>query len=394
MFTPSSVNRSQRAAFRLPGAFLERSLSVGRKILAVSIGLSVAAMTGPAYAATSSWTGATDASWGDANWSPAAPGTGDIASFGSLATANLNTTLSANTSIAGLQVTGASGSVTIGNSGANTFGLTLGSGGIDLSSADQNNLTISSGLALSGSTGQTWSVSAGRTLTFNTGTFTRNLDSTVFLQNSGTVIGTNLPGSTTTIVGPWMFTGADTSLRYVNQDVSNDLIPYTGATQESSFNSLNIAGSATTNFDLSAAGTALSGGRLVNTLRWTGGAGTLAIQTRSLQTYGLMNAGTGNLTFSYSGAGVISIGNTTEALANPELDIATNSYSITIPCPITNYNFGSATPSSVVFASPQGGSLILSAANTYTGGTVLNSGILALEHFLFNLRHIVHDEES
>jgi len=366
MFTSSLAKRSQRAASRIPVAFFKSSFGVGHKILAVSLGLSMAAISSPAYGATSSWTGAADASWGDANWSPAAPGTGDTVLFGPLATTNLSTTLAANTTIAGLQVTGASGSVTIGNSGANTFGLTIGANGIDLSSADQNNLTINTSLSLSGSTNQIWNVSTGRTLTLNSSTLTRNAGATLNIQGSGTVAAPNI-ANVNGILGAWATIGSGTSLSYATVS-GGVIVPLTGAA------SFVGANSATTNYTLAATYNlaAQGGSRSANTIQYTGGTGAIEVKTnRHLQlSGGLINAGTGTLsiTENTSGGDIDPLGS--------ELIFETNTQNLVIAAPILDTNYG-ASPALMTFAS-QGGTITLSAANTYTGGTVLTSGILAL----------------
>jgi autotransporter-associated beta strand protein len=103
------------------------------------------------------WTGASSTSWATAgNWT-SAPATGDNVRFNNSSTANLATVLDQDFSLNGVTLTDPSGPISIG--GANT--LTLGAGGIDLSSATQD-LTITAPLVLSEA--QAWNIATGRNL--------------------------------------------------------------------------------------------------------------------------------------------------------------------------------------------------------------------------------------
>lgn len=92
-----------------------------------------------------------------ASWGGTAPGSGDVATWNS---ASLGTalTLDSNTSWGGIAITGAL--TNIGITGAGN--LTLGSGGIDMSTSTVN-LTVANNLVLDAV--QTWNVNTGRTLT-------------------------------------------------------------------------------------------------------------------------------------------------------------------------------------------------------------------------------------
>lgn len=94
-----------------------------------------------------------------ANWTSAVPGAGDVAIFDSTS-ANLATTLGADQSVAGIKVLNPTGAVSV----AATNVLTVGSAGIDLSSATQN-LTLNSAVVLGAN--QAWNVGTGFTLTDN-----------------------------------------------------------------------------------------------------------------------------------------------------------------------------------------------------------------------------------
>jgi fibronectin-binding autotransporter adhesin len=105
----------------------------------------------------SDWTGATDNSWTDAgNWTTA-PAAGAAVRFNSSSTANLATVLNQDFTLAGIALANPAGPVSIG--GPNN--LTLGAGGLDLSTATAD-LTVTTPLVLDAA--QIWTVASGRTL--------------------------------------------------------------------------------------------------------------------------------------------------------------------------------------------------------------------------------------
>jgi hypothetical protein len=110
------------------------------------------------------WSGSVSSSWIDAaNWIPGiVPATGDPVTFDSSSIANLATILDQNFSIAGLTVTAPAAPVSIDG----TSSLTLGAGGIDLTTAT-NDLTLTAPLLLGEA--QSWNVGSGRTLSVNGG---------------------------------------------------------------------------------------------------------------------------------------------------------------------------------------------------------------------------------
>ncbi len=131
----------------------------------------------PASSAT--WTGATSGSWSTStNWTGTPPDnvTAQAIVYDSTSTTNLTQTLNASYTVTGITFTSPTGAVTV-NSGTGTGNtLTIGSGGIDMSSATQN-LTLSNSLTVG--TTQSWTVGTGRTLqrtgattTFGTSTIT------------------------------------------------------------------------------------------------------------------------------------------------------------------------------------------------------------------------------
>jgi fibronectin-binding autotransporter adhesin len=100
----------------------------------------------------SSWSGGT------------APGAEDIAAFNNTLTTALNPAIGGNIEWKGIQFTNPGANIGIYNTGTGSSGsiLTLGSNGIDMSSADLRNLTIRARTALSSD--QTWNVATSRAL--------------------------------------------------------------------------------------------------------------------------------------------------------------------------------------------------------------------------------------
>jgi autotransporter-associated beta strand protein len=241
-------------------------------------------------------------------------------------------------------------------SGAGT--LTLGTSGIDLSAALATNLTISSGLTLLGQ--QSWKAAAAKTLDV-AGTFTRTgayVDFNNF--NASAVLATLVNNNN--ILGAWAYTGSGTTLKYV-QSVSSLLSAYTNATADAG--NLASVTSATDNYKYAAAAT-LGANRTGNTLQYTGAATTTALGTNSLTLNGLMNSGTGKLTITGTAGnpGLV-------AGAGGELDIISNTQAIDISSVIS----GTGT---LVYGGPNAGTLTLSGVNTYSGGTTINAGTVAL----------------
>nr|MDH4444654.1 autotransporter-associated beta strand repeat-containing protein [Akkermansiaceae bacterium] len=148
---------------------------------------------------TTSWTGSV------------VPGTADIAQWDSTVTDANTTLLGGNLSFAGLKVTNPTGAVTI--SAGDT--LTVGTSGIDLSSATQS-LTIGGNVALKG--GQAWSAAAGQTLNLS-GNITKSGGSVSFTTFNGTLNG--LSNDASGILGPWATKGSGTAVAYATLSLGN-----------------------------------------------------------------------------------------------------------------------------------------------------------------------------
>ncbi len=229
-----------------------------------------------------------------------------------------------------------------------------------------NGLTVNAGNSTVNNT------SAGQTLTLGAITRTASVYGSVnFATLTGAI--STITGNTNSILGPWATTGSTTTLRYAigspDGSTPTSISALTGTTATA--NTLADVSDATVNYEYSAAVAAMpaSTALTANTLRYhTGAATTTAINaTSTLTLNGLMNAGTGLLTVSGGpSTGGIIIGSTNE------LVIAANAQGTTISSVIANG--GSA---GTLIYGGAGSTLTLSGANTYSGGLVINSGIVA-----------------
>jgi autotransporter-associated beta strand protein len=191
-----------------------------------------------------------------------------------------------------------------GTATLSTGTLSLGNlGGITVTTGTVTGATISSNLTLSGR--QTFNVAAGRALTLDTGSFTRNAGATLNILSTGTVTSTMTGLSTndaTGIIGNWASynSGANTTYAKFSGSTITGL-GYTGGADgvDAGATSTNVVtGAGNLNYTLSGAGT-LGASANINTLRYTGASGTLTTST-SFTTNGIMNTGGGTLTFSGS----------------------------------------------------------------------------------------------
>lgn len=204
------------------------------------------------------------------------------------------------------------------------------------------------------------------------GIITRNTGGVAWFNNTGTASATgssNVDG----ILGSWAFTGTGTSTRYASIDGSNNVIAFTGATAASAFG-WTSSNNATFNYDVAAVQGPLGVSRTANTARYTGAAGTQTWGNSSanvtITLNGLVNAGTGTLTFAKGGTGA---GTGLVIGASRDLVLNAASAAIAVSAPIFN-NAGGA--SALTITGPSG--VTLSGANTYTGGTTITSGSLTL----------------
>jgi len=171
-------------------------------------------------------------------------------------------------------------------------------------------------------------------------------------------------------------------MQYAANDGGGNIITYALATPADP-NLTNVT-DAGVNYDFAAAATVAGGSALTgNTLRYTGGKQTLDIgadanTTNTLTLNGIMQAGTDTLTIARSDTGPDGTGGVVIAAGN-ELVIVANNKSISITAPIKD----GTGAGSVTFSSIGGGTLTLwglNGGNTYTGGTTVSSGTLALKY--------------
>jgi fibronectin-binding autotransporter adhesin len=314
---------------------------------------------------TQDWSnGTTDRAWTDVS----ASGT-DLAVFGGTGGAvALNTSLSA----LGLQFNAPG--YTLSGTGL----LTVGSSGISATAS----AAIGSNLAL-GAGNQLWNVSAGQTLTL-TGTLTRAVGNTLTLQGgAGTIAASNIP-ITNSIIGSWAVVNTGGVYSYGTVTGGN-IVPYTGATQETSnagaYGGIPSSGNGTVNYDITANGTLPVTGllRTVSTLRYLGtgaaqpsnlGSGSAAV----LNANGIMNSGTGTFTLGVTGTPStgyldIIIG------ANNDLVLGAMTANLVINNYILN---GTGAGAVTIMGTNPNNAVTINGANTYTGGTFIDSGKLII----------------
>ncbi|MEI6606050.1 MAG: Ig-like domain-containing protein, partial [Verrucomicrobiota bacterium] len=249
--------------------------------------------------------------------------------------------------------------------------LTLGGGTLSLKgkgSAVTSQSFASTTLSANRGSVITLTQNSATSLTAALGTLTRNpgstLNFTAVPATSG-IIATTTSVNTYGILGPWASVGTSTAMQYAANNGSGKIISYAGATPASAAD-LSNATDPVVNYSFAAAATQ-TGNLTANTLRYTGGAATLANGGFKTTLNGLMHAGSGTLTI--SGTGNLEIG------VNRELVIFGGAQQITIASLMVDNGLGA---SSLVYhnlsASKQ---LYLSSINnTYSGGTTVNGGDL------------------
>ncbi|SKB00647.1 PEP-CTERM protein-sorting domain-containing protein [Prosthecobacter debontii] len=294
-----------------------------------------------------------------ASWSGGtAPGVFDVAQWTSAFSATSAATpllLGGNVTWGGITITNPGGDVLIGTGNTLTLGFSSPSGhSINMSSATQN-LTIQSGLTLLSGSSQSWNIASGRTLTLSDGTFTRGTGATLNIQGTGTITTTNI-SNVQGIIGPWVTMGTGASIRYATVDGSNHIIAYTAGTAAATANLITDA-TGTVNYDL-AAGGALGAGASFNTVRYIGAAASV---TGDFSAKGILNAGTGALSFS----GNVVIG------GSRDLTLHAATGDITLTGNIANNSGGAST-----LTKTGANTVYLTGSNSYTGMTVINNGVL------------------
>ncbi len=293
------------------------------------------------------------------SWTVGVPDLGNMAVWTNAVTAANTAALGGDVTWQGIRIADPGGAVTI--SAGNTLTLSIGQLGtsIDMSAATQD-LTIQSGLTLRTASGQFWNIGSGRTLTLNTGLFTRDAGATLNIQGTGTVNTSTISNNATGIIGPWATIGSGTTIRYAMVDGSQNIVAYAGGTAAAT--AANVTDTTgLVNYDVAAVGT-FGAGASFHTLRYTGAAGTI---TGDYTANGILTAGTGTLTLNGNGR----IGASGElVLFNG--DNSTNRY-LTLS---GNLNNGIGT----TVTKGGDGIVTLSGSNTYTGVTTVSRGKLSI----------------
>ncbi len=286
----------------------------------------------------------------------------------------IGTTIGGGTGTIGVTKVGG-GTVTLTAADTYTGATTVNQGTLTLSGS----LSASTALALGGGTFNYAPTTAGSTQTvngltvnlgnsavtvptatntLNLGAITRNAGGIVSFTPTGTI--TTTTAATNGILGTYAYTGTTTNLRYVMPNATTGaLAAFTGGTAAATAAGVTDT-TGTANYDVAAAGT-VGAGASANTVRYTGAAGTVA---GPVTLNGLMNAGTGALTVS----GPVTVG------ANNYLVVLANTQNTNI----TGVIGDGAAPSALTYGGAAAGVLTLSGINTYTGGTNVASGTVAL----------------
>jgi len=243
--------------------------------------------------------------------------------------------------------------------------LTLGGGTLSL--IGQNNVAslqtfASTALSANRASTITLARTGTGTMTVALGAITRNIGSTLNFSatpDTSNIIATTSTLNTNDILGTWATVNSGTNLQYATVS-GGQIVNYTGATTTIQPATLSDVNNAAANFAFgTTASPTLTGTITANTLRFTGGTGTLANAGNSITLNGLMNAGTGALTV--SGTGSLVIG------TNKELVAIFNNQGGTISSKIVDNPAG---PSALTLNTA--GAVTLSGANIYGGGTTIS----------------------
>jgi len=288
------------------------------------------------------------------SWVNGIPYSNDIAQWGSAVTAPNTVLLGADLSYRGISVFNPGGDVAIGGDNS----LTLDFWGLDLNSATVDMTVTNANLILKDYSCPVWNVTGGRTLTVSPTVLTRGVNSTLGLPGAGTVASTTFANDATGLIGPWARSGTGTSTKYATVSGGN-LVGYTGSAAATAADVTDTTG--VVNYDVAATGT-LGAGAAFNTLRYTGGSGTIP---GDYMANGLLNSGSGTLTLS----GDLTIGADRElVLTSPD-----TTRQLTLSGLISD-NAGGASDIIVTGS----GQVNLSASNDYSGVTVVSSGTLVI----------------
>jgi autotransporter-associated beta strand protein len=299
------------------------------------------------------WNGSADVTWKDNS----ANGTNTAVFSGLSGTVTLSTSLSASN----LQFSTAG--YTLSGSGA----LTLGAGGIDASGVGSGTTTIGDALSLSGGQ-QSWLVGGGSTLAIN-GAISRAAGATVDVPPSGVTSSTL--ANVNDILGGWATVGGVNSAGgdWAANDGTGNIIAYAGYTQVTG--NQTGAGASAQNWENSGGTVTLTASASINSLNQLNDFTVNAGCTLTLNSGGLilgsvsrwMLAGSSATSFLKSGLG-------TGELFVHAPDASSGDWTI---WPLVADNGG--TP--LQFIKDGAGIVKLGNMNTYSGGTIVNNGIVA-----------------
>ncbi len=297
--------------------------------------------------------------------------TGITLNGGAITLTNVDNTEGALDRVAAVGITSNGGTITYTNTNTGTaYAETLGT--VALTTGQLN--VVSTNQVTSGT----------QTLTLGVGSLTHAVANTSAITFSGASLGLDARNSIIVssqadsavgeIIGPWATWGttaaAQTDYATYNRTAG-------GAVNAFGIQNANIAATAENsgswiggaNVTLSGA-TTLTATRTVNSLRYTGGANALALGASNfnLETYGLLNGGSGLLTISTTGTGAL-----TTPTGGGNLFLTAGNNAITVSAPINN-NGGNVT----LVKSGSGTLTLSSTTSNFSGGVVLNAGTLQI----------------
>ena len=302
------------------------------------------------------WNGTADVFWKDSS----ASGSNAAVFSGVSGTVTLNTSLSASN----LQF------LTPGYTLSGSGTLTLGAGGIDASGVTSGTTTIGNALALA-SGQQSWVTGVGSTLAIN-GAISRATGATVDFTPGAGISSSSTLANVNGIVGGWATYGGANSTGgdWAANNGTGNIITYTGYTDVSS-QTTNGAGASAQNWENASGTTTLSASATVNSLNQLNDFTVNAGCTLTLGSGGLIMGGVSRwMIAGSSSTSFLKTGTSSGELFVHVPDVSSGDWTI---WPLVADN--GSTP--LTLAKDGAGVLKLADNNTYTGGTIVNAGILA-----------------
>ena len=282
-----------------------RTGGIRRLLVPALAAFSFAFLESPVQAVVSTWTGATDATWADANWSASVPGTGDTAVFNaSSATVNGNTTLDLGTGVTVSTIifdTANAAAYTIGTGASGSQSLTLNaSGAVTMNSTVANDETINALLTL------------GTDASTQAYTFTNNSATNSLIFSGGITGGTGGTAGTETLTATG--TGATSITGTISNGGATALALTKSGTGKLTLSGANTFSGTTT---VSAGTLNLSNSLALQDSIYAGGAGTLvfdqSVASHAFTLAGLNGSGSIALVDNGANPVALTIGNNTTA---------------------------------------------------------------------------------